>query len=221
MKLKETQNLFVLGIFLGAVGLISAVVLTFFSQKVAEPIKAAQLRTLNDALLQVLPPFTNQPSENVAETDGVRFMGAARDGKLIAVAAEASSPGYAGPIKALIGFDPDGKVLAVLITAQGETPGLGANVCERKFQKTIFNLCDPVPEGLPPNAFLNQFDGKAARKDTDWKVRKDGGDIDYVTGATVTSRAITRLVSHAASAFAANRAEIIAELTPTEGSLNK
>lgn len=221
MKLKETQNLFVLGLFLGAVGLISAVVLTLFSQKVAEPIEAARLRTLNSALLQVLPVFDNQPSRNVVEYDGVRFMGAAEKGKLIAVAAEASSPGYAGPITALIGFDPDGKILAVLITAQGETPGLGANVCERKFSKTIFNFFQPTPEGLPPNWFLDQFDGKTAAKNSGWKVKKDGGDIDYVTGATVTSRAITKLVSDASSVFAANRTELLAKLAPAEGGTEK
>ena len=52
-------------------------------------------------------------------------------------------------------------------------------------------------------------------------MKKDGGDIDYVTGATVTSRAITKLVSDASSVFAANRTELLAKLAPAEGGTEK
>jgi len=144
-------------------------------------------------------------------------MGAVKDGRLVALAARGERKGYAGPVQALVGLDVDGKIRAVLITKQNETPGLGANVCERKFKKTIFNLFQKRPEGIAPNAFLDQFDGKSAAKGVTWKVKKDGGNIDYVTGATVTSRTITALTDEIAQCYLANREEIIRKLAPSGG----
>ena len=65
MSLKNTENFFVLGLFLAVLGLISAVLLAVFSDIVSEPIAAAELRTTNEALRQILPAFDNQPSENM------------------------------------------------------------------------------------------------------------------------------------------------------------
>lgn len=217
MKLKDTENFIVLGVFLAVLGLVSGLLLAVFSDIAREPIAAAELRNTNKALEQILPPFDNQPSQDRFEIDGVTFLGAVRDGKLVALAASGAKKGYAGPVQALIGLEPDGKIRAVLITKQNETPGLGANVCERKFKKTIFNLFEKRPEGLAPNAFLDQFAGKSAQKDATWKVKKDGGDIEYVTGATVTSRAITALTDEITQCFLAHRGEIIAKLTPAGG----
>lgn len=217
MKLKDTENFIVLGVFLAVLGLISGLLLAVFSDIAREPIAAAELRNTNKALEQILPPFDNQPSQDRFEIDGVTFLGAVRDGKLVALAASGAKKGYAGPVQALIGLEPDGKIRAVLITKQNETPGLGANVCERKFKKTIFNLFKKRPEGLAPNPFLDQFTGKSAQAGVTWKVKKDGGDIEYVTGATVTSRAITALTDEITQCFLAHRGEIIAKLTPAGG----
>jgi len=217
MKLKDTENFIVLGVFLAVLGLISGLLLAVFSDIAREPIAAAELRNTNKALEQILPPFDNQPSQDRFEIDGITFLGAVRDGKLVALAASGAKKGYAAPIQALVGLEPDGKIRAVLITKQNETPGLGANVCERKFKKTIFNMFAARPEGLAPNAFLDQFAGKSAKEGVTWKVKKDGGDIEYVTGATVTSRAITALTDEITQCFLAHRGEIIAKLTPAGG----
>ena len=217
MKLKETENFIVLGGFLAVLGLISGVLLAVFADIAREPIAAAELRNTNRALKQILPAFDNQPSQNRIEIDGIAFLGAVRDGKLVALAASGAKKGYAAPIQALVGLDPDGKIRAVLITKQNETPGLGSNVCERKFKKTIFNLFAARPEGLAPNPFLDQFAGKSAQQGVTWKVKKDGGDIEYVTGATVSSRAVTALTDEITQCFLAHRGEIIAKLTPAGG----
>ena len=218
MNLKNTENLWVLGLFLGITGLISAVLLAVFSHVAAGPIAAAELRDVNIALGQILPKFDNQPSANVCEMkspDGmdVKFMGALENGKLVAVAAQATDPkGYGGPVTGLVGLDPDGKIRAVLITSQHETPGLGENVCARKRKRTIFNLLEAAPKGLAPNPILDQFDGKIADPKKNWEVKKDGGTMEYVTGATVTSRAVTRLVSEIDRTYLANQAGIAAKL---------
>ena len=217
MNLKNTENFWVLGLFLGITGLVSALLLALFSDLVAAPIAKAELENKNQALRQILPPFDNQPTEQTVERNGILFMGAYEKGKLVAVAAEASARGYAGPVRGLVGLDPDGKIRAMLITAQNETPGLGANVCQRQFRKTIFNLFDKRPEGLAPNPILDQFNGKVAEKGKNWRVKKDGGTIDYVTGATITSRTVTALADQVAQCYLTDGAAIRAELEKAGG----
>jgi len=213
MKLRDCENFWVLGAFLGAVGLLSALVLALVSALTAPAIARADQRAKSAALRQLIPDFDNDPARETLRIDGVTFMAARRGGKLVGVAAEAeTNSGYAGTIRELVGFAPDGRILAVLVTDEKETPGLGKNVCERKFKKTIFNFFRPAPRGLPPNPVLDQFTGRRAGDRVDWRVRKDGGDFEYRTGATVTSRAVTELTGRAAKVFAAHRARIMAEL---------
>ena len=212
MKLKECENFVVLGIFLGVVGLLSALVLAVVSDQTKPAIDAAEQRAQSAALKQLkLPAFDNDPLKEVCEFDGVTFMAIRKDKKLVGIAAKAETDnGYAGKIKELVGFTPDGTISAVLITEEKETPGLGKNVCERKFQKTIFNFTKPAPEGLPPNPILDQFSGKKAGDAAiKWQVKKDGGDFEFRTGATVTSRAVVEMTGKAATAFADHRAEIL------------
>ena len=213
MKLKESENFVVLGLFLGAVGLLSALVLALVSDLTAPEIAKAELRSKSAALKQLkFPAFDNDPTGEKCSFDGVNFMAVRQGGKLVGIAAEAeTNNGYAGKIKQLVGFTPDGTILAVLITEEKETPGLGKNVCERKFKKTIANFMKPAPKGLPENEILDQFSGRKAGDRIDWRVNKDGGEFKFRTGATVTSRAVTEMTGKTAKTFAAHRAEILAK----------
>ena len=213
MKLKDTENFVVLGLFLGAVGLLSALVLALVSDLTAQKIGEAKLRAQSAALKQLkLPDFDNKPALETCEFEGVTFMAVRKGNALVGIAAEAeTNNGYAGKIKELVGFAPDGTITAVLVTEEKETPGLGKNVCERKFKKTIFNFLKPAPKGLPENEILDQFSGKKAGDNIDWRVQKDGGDFKFRTGATVTSRAVTEMTGKTAKIFAAHRAEILAK----------
>lgn len=216
MKLRECENFWMLGSFLGIVGLVSALVLALVSQVTAPAIARSGDRAKSAALKQLnLPEFDNVPTRETFRVPGadgeVVFMAVRRSGKLVGLAAESSTnSGYAGAIRELVGFDCDGRILAVLVTEEKETPGLGKNVCERKFPRTIFNFFKPTPSGLPPNAVLDQFTGRRAGDKTDWRVSKDGGDFAFRTGATVTSRAVTALTGDIAEAFAGHRGEIFA-----------
>ena len=89
-------------------------------------------------------------------------------GKAVSV----SSRGYSGPINMLIGIDKSGKIVGIKILSQTETPGLGANVVKPKF--------------------LNQFIGKTGNDPIE--PRKD---IDAITGATISSRAVCSGVKQA------------------------
>lgn len=215
MKLKDNENLVVLGLFLGAVSLLSALVLAVFSDLTSGPIAEAKKQRENQALLQVLPAFDNNINEKqliIKSPSGwdVTLRAAKKEGRICGYAADCINPrGYAGNIRMLAGLTPDGKIRALLITEQKETPGLGAEVCKREFRKTIFNLTVPVPEGLPPNAYLDHYNGKTVPSGG-WKIRKDGGDAPFVTGATVTGRAIALSASEIALAFKKHQREITA-----------
>ncbi|MFA7185237.1 MAG: RnfABCDGE type electron transport complex subunit G [Victivallales bacterium] len=226
-KLKDTENILVLGIFLGICGAVAALVLAFFDDITREPIKKMKMQAVNSALEQVLPAFDNSPGDNVFTKNGVTFYGAKKGGKLVGIAASGCTmKGYSGKIVAMVGLDLDGKVRtvavvdgkklsAVLITEQKETPGLGTVVCERKQQKTIVNIFekpDKNASALPGNKILDQFAGRKPGK-APWKVSKDGGDFDYMTGATISSRAVVSVVYGIAQTFAANRQEIVKQLS--------
>ena len=208
MNIRNSENVWVLAAFLGVTGVLAAAILAVVSKLTAEPVKRAGLQREEQALRMLnLPEFNNTVRwRKIGETE---FMAARKDGNIVGYAAKAvSSSGYGGKITALIGFDPDGKILAVCITEHSETPGLGAKVCERKVQKTIFNLFAPQQKGLPPNAVLDQFNGRNAASGGSWHLAKDGGTFKYITGATVTSRAVIEIVNAACREFAAAGAEL-------------
>lgn len=233
-KLKNTENVFFLGLFLGIVGSIAALALAYLADLTKQPIADMKTQAVNNALRQVLPEFDNDPGQNIVavkSADGqgydVVFYGALRNGKLVGIAGQSvSMRGYSGKIRAIVGLELDGRIRtvgtikdsdvpisAVLVTEHGETPGLGAAICDRARKKTIFNMFDkPDDEQLPPpNFILDQYAGSRPDK-TPWKTEKDGGTLKYVTGATISSNAIAEVTYRIANTFAAERAKIIAAL---------
>ena len=213
MKIRDNENLVVLGIFLALVSLLSALVLAVVSDLTSKPIGDAKKAREAAALRQILPEFDNDVNAKtvyVKSPSGWKIqVRAARKGrKIVGYAALAVNPsGYAGAVKMLAGVNPDGTIRAILVTEQHETPGLGAELCKRQFAKTIFNLTEPVPAGLPPNKYLDQFNGKKAPA-RGWTITKDGGTALYATGATVTSRAIAKSASEIVLAFRKGRKTI-------------
>lgn len=205
MKLRDTENIWALSIFLGITGVIAGTVLAWVSQLTAAPIKQAAINNELKLLKELnLPEFDNNMTANVFKINGVEYLAATNKGKLTGLAARVQcASGYSGKMRALVSFTTSGNILAVQITEHKETPGLGAEVCERKFQRTIFNLFSPRPAGLPPNAVLDQFNGKNAAQSGNWKITKDGGEFIYRTGATVSSRAVTEMVNSASANFSA------------------
>ena len=197
MKLKDNENLVVLGIFLGITGVLSALVLAVVSTLTARPISEAKAARETSALKQVLPDFDNDINSKVCKLKSpagydVFIRQARKGGKVTGYAVLLTNPsGYAGSISMLAGVEPDGKIRAILITEQHETPGLGAELCKREHKKTIFNLTQKTPAGTAPNKYLDQFAGSSVPAEG-WQIAKDGGTALYATGATVTSREIGR-----------------------------
>ena len=154
--------------------------------------------------------------------DGVVTVYPARkDGKLVSLFAQTASPGYNGNLTVLLAMKLDGSIINVVVTEHHETPGLGTNVFTREIRKTIWGIFsgEYKDEGdkLAPNPVMDFFNGKeyvpdnrdtvADKKNSDiipaskWKVIKDGGDFKFITGATISSRAVTYGVKKIVSAY--------------------
>ncbi len=113
-------------------------------------------------------------------------------GKPVAIAIEAIAPdGYNGNIKLIVGVNTQGEVLGVRTLTHQETPGLGDKIELRK------------------SNWVNQFVGKVldSQDDKQWLVKKDGGDFDQFTGATITPRAYVKAVKNVVWYFNNNQAQ--------------
>lgn len=214
---KKNPNLIVLGIFLGVIGAIAAGLLACVDRLTVKPIEKAKLEKTNQALKDVLPEYDNVPANDTVEIQSkertkVTFYLAKKGGKVVGIAGQGySKKGFAGKVVVMVGMDPTGKVTTVLVTEQKETPGLGTVVTDRVRQKSIWDIFSDKKEetGLPPNAILDGFDGHTAVPGTPWKVKKDGGQFAFITGATITSRAVTDAVYTVDSTFVENKAKIL------------
>ena len=222
MSKKKNPNLFVLGIFLGVLGAIAAGLLAFADRLTAGPIKEAQLQKTCKALEVVLPKFDNVPADDkcvIKAKNGtdVTYFVAKREGKIVGIAGQGySKKGFAGKVVVMLGMDPTGKITTVIVTEQKETPGLGTVVTDRVREKTIFDLFGNKKEetGLPPNKILDGFDGHTATPDgKKWAVKKDGGQFAFITGATITSRAVTDAVYTVDSTFVDNKKTILSKFS--------
>ena len=138
--------------------------------------------------------------------DGSTLYRARKAGQPVAAVFEAVAPdGYAGKIRLIIAIRADGRVAGVRVTQHRETPGLGDYV-ETKKDK---NKARP---------WITQFTSMSLAKfsDKEWKVKKDGGSLEYHAGATVTPRAIAKAVLKASKWAEANRSQIFAETGATQ-----
>ncbi len=100
--------------------------------------------------------------------------------------------GYVGPIRLLVALGAEGRVIAVRALAHQETPGLG----------------DRIDAGK--SDWMQAFTGRspASLPAGHWAVRRDGGEFDQLTGATITSRAVVTAVGDAARYYKEHQAEI-------------
>lgn len=106
------------------------------------------------------------------------------DGHEDGVAIETSVDGFGGPFRVMVGFDADGNILGYEILEHQETPGLGSHI------EHWFKNADKPGQ----NIIGRKADGKFA-------VSKDGGEIDAITAATISSRAFLKAINQAYAEF--------------------
>jgi len=141
------------------------------------------------------------PTPELGLADPSTLYRARKSGQPVALVFESVAPdGYAGKIRLIVAVRANGEVAGVRVTQHKETPGLGDYIEVKKDK----NKARP---------WITQFSGMSLVQvtDKDWKVRKDGGKIDYYAGATVTPRAVTKATLKAAHWVEANRDRLFAE----------
>lgn len=200
MKPDRDQIRMVLALLLVAV--IAAALLAVTDIFTRKPIAAAQKQALHRALVQVLPEHVNDPqadARSIGQGKSAIKLYPARDraAKLAGIAWEVVAPdGYSGSIRILVGLKPDGRIHAIRVTDHRETPGLGDGIVRNQ-------------------AWLDSFRQRSLN-DTRWAVKKDGGDFDQFTGATITPRAVVKAVHQALKFFAAHRQQILQLFDPAQ-----
>jgi Na+-translocating ferredoxin:NAD+ oxidoreductase subunit G len=104
--------------------------------------------------------------------------------------------GYAGDIKLLIAIKYDGTITGVRVLNHKETPGLGDYI------------------ELAKGNWIKLFDTESLEKteESKWAVKKDGGQFDYMAGATITPRAVVKAVHKALQYFATNKEALFKEV---------
>lgn len=167
--------------------IISGFLLGYVNDLTIKPKAKARLQKKVDALKIVLPEFDNNPIENIKKIksekskDSIEIYTAYLNKNIVGMAITGSSEkGFNGLVKLMVGFKPNGNIQNIQILDQKETPGLGTK--------------------MKGDNFLKQFRGKNPSS-YKLKVKKDGGDIDALTGATISSRAFAASVQLAYDEF--------------------
>jgi electron transport complex protein RnfG len=140
----------------------------------------------------IVPPPHELPGSEAA----IIYRVYAEDTPVAALFVVSARDGYAGPIRILIGIDVKGVVTGVHVLEHRETPGLGDRVDSTKSdwakQFNGHSLVDPAPAG--------------------WAIKRDGGQFDQLSGASVTPRAITKAVKETLLYFDARSDEIFTKV---------
>jgi electron transport complex protein RnfG len=194
---------------LGLVAIAGTSLLAGVHHLTAERIAEQERRAVLEQLQEIIPagrydnalqddwiPFTDEA--HFPRGQEVIAYRARRGGQPVAVIFRfAAVNGYNGPIHLLAGIEADGSLAGVRVTSHRETPGLGDGIeVERSDWIRSFegrSLRSPGPEG--------------------WSVRRDGGEFDQFTGATITPRAVVEAVRLALDYHAGNR-EALFEAAP-------
>src|SRR5690554_7615572 len=179
-------------LLLAAFALVAAGGLALTNEGTKDRIQKAERAAQQKALFEIVPSSLHDndlltdtivvPEANWVDL-GLKKGGdiylARKDGELIAVIIPAVAPdGYSGDIRMIVGVNRDGSIAGVRVLTHNETPGLGDKV------------------DLKKSDWILSFDGKSLLTPaaTAWAVRKDGGEFDQFTGATITPRAVVNQV---------------------------
>jgi len=128
----------------------------------------------------------------------IKIYRARRAGAPVAAVLRPIAPdGYRGPIELLVAIGQDGRLIGVQVIRHQETPGLGDAFESRDVH------------------WLDRFRGRSLTDPPTqrWTVRRDGGDFDAFTGATITPRAIVKAVRNSLEYYQRNSQRIFEQST--------
>ena len=184
---------------------ISVALLAYVNELTKGPIAEANAKTLNKALKQVLPEFTNNPvgeSDTIfSEKDGKKVVDfivypAKKGEEWVGSAVESKAMGFGGELKVLVGFDAKGKIYNYSLLAHTETPGLGSKADKWFGAYDATKGEKAVTHEMSKKSIIGMSPGEG-----ELKVSKDGGQVDAITASTITSRAFLNAVNKAYEAY--------------------
>ncbi|MGF1745582.1 electron transport complex subunit RsxG [Vibrio minamisatsumaniensis] len=196
------KNGLVLAIFACASTGLVAVTDYLTKDKIKQQEQAQLLSILNQVIPldlhdnQLFSACTLVQAEELGTDQAMPAYIARLNGKPTAIAIEAIAPdGYNGAIKVIVGMKIDGTILGTRVLSHQETPGLGDKI------------------DLRVSDWILSFTGKQVTESNldHWKVRKDGGDFDQFTGATITPRAVVKSVKQAVQYVNQNNQALLAQ----------
>ncbi len=175
-------------IVLFVIAFVSGLLLAYVQKITLDPIAKVKQQKQIDAIAVVVPAFDNNPLETAQEVMIPEYQGekmmvytAINQGDTVGYAILSSTnSGFGGKVEVMIGFKPDGTIYNTAVTAHQETPGLGDKMTADKFRSQFIGF---------------NCDTQKAR------VKKDGGDVDALTAATISSRAFCSTVNKAFKLF--------------------
>ena len=180
---KKESTLLNMVVTLFVISVISSASLGFMYELTKEPRAIAEGEKLNFAIKAVLPNFDNNPAEESYEIES--FDGGNRltcypgtqNGEFSGIAVKSwTTNGFSGLIRLMVGFDAVGNIVNISVLEHKETPGLGTKMADAEF-KDQYRSKNPETNNIA--------------------VKKDGGEIDAITAATISSRAFSDAVERA------------------------
>jgi electron transport complex protein RnfG len=200
------KKLFISGFLLALFAAVGTAAVAFVHDNALPRIEAAQKAQLLGTLHQFVPPETHdndmfsdtlqvQDQAMLGASDAITVYRARKNGTPVAVVLTAVAPdGYSGDINLLIGIHYDGSIAGVRVISHKETPGLG----------------DRIEVDRSP--WIDGFAGLSLQNPTEeqWHVKKDGGQFDQFTGATITPRAVVKAVANTLRYYQMHRDELFA-----------
>ena len=200
------------GLILGAVAAICTALVALTFSLTSDRIAANERAYLEESLVPVLSgqTFNNDlsasayvvsaPHDLPGRENAVIYRARAGDTPVAVLFVVTAPNGFTGPIKLLIGIDADGVVTGVRALEHKETPGIGDRIDESR------------------SDWIYRFSGTSldAPERTAWTIRRDGGEFDQITGASVTSRAVVNAVNQTLLYFEANREMIFSAAADAE-----
>ena len=189
---------------LAAIGAVCAALVAITYSLTSERIAANEKAWLEKSLEPALAGLTFEgsvsesmlvirtPHDLPGPDDVIIYRVYADDLPVAALFAVTARDGYAGAIRVLIGIEYDGTITGVRILEHRETPGLG--------DKIVSSRSD----------WVYQFDGRSLGDPRleEWAIKRDGGEFDQLTGASVTPRAVIKVTKETLIYFGAHRDEI-------------
>lgn len=176
-------------VVLTVISVITGALLGYVYNITKEPIALSKKLKQENAVKEVAPDFDNSPIDEqytVTVNDlELKVFPAKKEGKLVGAAVESKTKkGFGGEISVMVGFNADGTIRNYRVLSHAETPGLGSKMEEwfrgEKGDQSVLGK-NPASDNLT--------------------VKKDGGSVDAITAATISSRAFLDAIANAYAAY--------------------